>query len=784
MAHLYDSNINKSINFLEQHIGGNNDDTQAEFQDQKNIIIETDKKIDMGVGTKGSVGSGTGGSVGSVGTSGSGGSVGSGAGGSVGSGVVNNNYNLLNSEFIYNNPRINPKDIDLQFKYIKDKNLDSSNDQIITHIDYINIDSSFRTTENNYIIDFYKKLIKNAIIFTDDSNEMVINIDNTGENIIYPDNLITLDGISYIKKTYKNINFRFFNSENFVVLSINKNYNFLNDNLGVYISIKILNYEGTYFGNIPISILNQVHKVVLNPIYNEFISFILPITYYTPNYDNEYLICDVEIEYYNIGNYPINMVNANSHITTYNIIQYHRVIKTTDTSITVRLADNMSIYDISILQNNENIQIGKVLNVVQSYPSASNFQIHFDKIYKNILSIEMISSEIPNTNPTITDSGNGGNNSNIINNGNNALYWKNLFDGDYTYSITLPTGLYTYIELIVAIEKEINKVKRVTPVTPVTPGASIINNGYSIINNGYSIINNGYNIIKIIANPSLNISSFKSYNKYILSKCFINSNNDNISIGTVIITIKQINHNLSTGQRIFINNALDYNHIPASYINTTDGHIVTVETSDTYIITLTNINPNLLLAHGTEGTGGAGGGGNDVEITTDNSFQLLFNMNNTCGSIFGFNFVGSGIAITPYTSLINDFTIKNTDQYLLTNNIIIPNTAKVNLSNQRYILLKSNDVLNTCNTANGITFFYKFNLEPCYNTDILYNRHVNTIHYFNPTLHKLDHLNLQLVNSNNNLINLYNLNYSFTLKIISISNHPENTNINPNVAKL
>jgi hypothetical protein len=761
MANLYDTNINKSINFLEQHIGGNNNDSQAIFQEQKNIINETDKKIDMDVGS---------------------------------AGAVNNNYNLLNSEFIYNNPRINPKDIDLQFKYIKDKNLNSSNDQIITHIDYINIDSSLRTTENNYIIDFYKKLAPNSIIFTDGSNEMVINIDNTGENIIYPDNLITLDGISYIKKTYKNINFKFFNNENSVVLSINKNYNYLNDNLGVYISIKILNYEGTYFGNIPISILNQVHKVVLNPNYTDLISFILPITYYAPNYNTEFLICDVEIEYYNIGNYPINMINANSPISTYNIIEYHRVIKTTDNSITVRLADNMSIYDASILQNNENIQIGKVLNVINSYPNASNFQINFDKIYKNILSIEMISSEIPNTIPTVTDGNvingsiinsgiivNGGNTingSNIINNGNNALYWKNLFDGDYTYSITLPTGLYTYTELIVAIEKEISKVKRVTPVAN--------------INGGYSIRQYEYNIIKITANPSINLSSFKSYNKYILTNCFINCNNDNISIGTAIITIKQINHNLSTGQRIFINNALDYDHIPALYINTIDGHIVTVETSDTYIITLTNINPNLLLAHGTkgaEGTNGAGGaegtgGGNDVEITTDNSFQLLFNMNNTCGSIFGFKFVGSGIAITPYTSFINDFTIKNTDQYLLTNNIIIPDIAKVNLSNQRYILLKSNDLLNTCNTANGITFFYKFNLEPCYNTDILYNRHVNTIHYFNPPLHKLDYLNLQLVNSNNNLINLYNLNYSFTLKIISISNHPENTNINPNVAKL
>ena len=40
MANLYDTNINKSINFLEQHIGGNNDDSQAIFQEQKNIINE------------------------------------------------------------------------------------------------------------------------------------------------------------------------------------------------------------------------------------------------------------------------------------------------------------------------------------------------------------------------------------------------------------------------------------------------------------------------------------------------------------------------------------------------------------------------------------------------------------------------------------------------------------------------------------------------------------------------------------------------------------------------
>ena len=746
MSSLYDKDINKSINFLEQHIGGNNDDTQTEFINQKDIIATNDKKINLDEIRPERDGRGGGG---------------------------DKPYNLLNNEFIYSNARVIPPTIDLQFKYIKDKNLSNVNDQVATQIDYINIDSEQRLESSDYIIDFYKKLEPDSLVFTNGSNELVIKIDNTGDNIIEVDNLITLDGIMHIKKIYNNVNIQFTNNSTIVTLSVNKNYNYINDNLGVYISLKILNYSSSSFQNIPINILNNLYKIIINPEYPDSLSFLIPITFYTDNITNTFITCDVEIEYYNVGNYPINLINANSPISNYNVIEYHRVVKVSSNTITITLADNISIIDNTVLQFNENIQIGKILNIVQASPTASDYIINLTKIYRNILSVEMISSEVPIVNV----------NTSTINCNNNRLYWKNLFDNDYIYSITIPNGQYDFNDLVKTIETEIGKVRRVNM------GLGLVN---GIENDGtdYSIKQYDYNIIKVIANPLINISTFNSYNKYTFANCFINANSDGLDRG-IVITIKHPNHNLKTGERIFISNALDYNYVPASYINTTDGHIVNVISVDFYTITIININQLALEAEGN--------GGYNIEIITNNSFQLLFNLENTCGVIFGFNYVGLNIAITPYSSFANNnFTITNKEPYILnpitnttnSNNILTNtfggcaiNKKKVYLSNQRYILLKSNDVLNTCNTINGTTFFYKFNLEPCYGTDILYNRHVKTIHYFNPPLNKLDYLQLQLVDANDNIINMYNLNYSFTLKIISISNYPENTNINPYVAK-
>ena len=54
--------------------------------------------------------------------------------------------------------------------------------------------------------------------------------------------------------------------------------NYINDNLGVYISLKILNYSSSSFQNIPINILNNLYKIIINPEYPDSLSFLIPIT--------------------------------------------------------------------------------------------------------------------------------------------------------------------------------------------------------------------------------------------------------------------------------------------------------------------------------------------------------------------------------------------------------------------------------------------------------------------------------------------------------------------------
>ena len=48
---------------------------------------------------------------------------------------------------------------------------------------------------------------------------------------------------------------------------------------------------------------------------------------------------------------------------------------------------------------------------------------------------------------------------------NNKLYWQNYEDGDKIYSISLPSGNYSYSSLINNLSNELNKVERVNSIS-------------------------------------------------------------------------------------------------------------------------------------------------------------------------------------------------------------------------------------------------------------------------------------------------------------------------------
>ena len=788
MSNLFTGKLNNDVKFLETHIGGNVDDSSKTFERQLEILKDSDKEFNKKFNNEE---------------------------------IRINPGNVSNGEFCCENPVIYPEIPDLYFQYILQKNLKTINSQVITLIDYLNIDSEFRRKDDVYSIQNFYKLPLNPLAFENNSSIMKIYVPSEIIGNFEIDNYITVDGLKYYVLYQENVNFKFEDGSPIVTLNIKANFTTIIPFVDIYVKFSEIDvgYETNYFKNVYTTYLNQIYKIGIN--FQNFITFELPIVYYSYNDTDNILVSNCRLEFYSLGNFPINKINANFPYTPYNIIPYQRIkdINYNNNYLVVELSDKISLNQNILLEgewkNNlfftggTNIQIGKIGSIDRGSPFASDINVVLNKVYKNVITVEMISSEIPNTffnvyNLTIT-------------NANNAFYWQNLFDGvSEPYKVTIETGIYTYKNFILELENSISKVH-------------LIN--FNI--NGQI----PYNFIKFDLDLETYVTTVKSFKKFVLPQCFINKEG---SGGTYEITISQLDHELKEGQTIRIENSLDYFDIPEKYINTVHT-VYKVLDRQTYKILLENVNTipvtNFTLSNfkisnvlpettnsnpswpttlqplsldiinynadgsavtgvstGYIGDGSGNGniqtivvpnGGNDVTIYTDNSFRILFDKPDTCGEILGFKNVGSSIAITNYTTFSNNFQITNLDPYFYENQSINKNLQNLqNISDLKYILLKC-EGLNKCNFPGGFDFFYKFTVEPANaDDDTLYNTYVPIKHYFYPPLNKITQLSLQLVYPNGQLINLYNLNYSFTLKITSVYNYPENTNLNPNVARI
>jgi hypothetical protein len=380
--------------------------------------------------------------------------------------------------------------------------------------------------------------------------------------------------------------------------------------------------------------------------------------------------------------------------------------------------------------------------------------LNFKKTLNNVISIKIISSEIPNI--ILKDI--------FINNTNNNFYWENLMDNE-CYNITIPHGNYTYCELAVIMQNLIKKVKRNI--------------------NKYYINIYDYNEMDINFNKNLNLFEFISYNIFILPKCIFKI--VNCDENDCIITIEHKNHNLSIGDIIYIDNAIDHEFLKSDYINSINGHVITNIINDKYYeIKIYNINKINQTLHTC--------GGCEIKLKTRISFRLLFNKNNTIGQIIGFKNIGNASSITLFSNQLNNYVIKNTESYIgnIDNLYINKDFNKCNneylecnneyLECNRYILLLCNN-FNHCINTNDINYFYKFQLNDN-NCNTLYNTYVNTPITINPPLNKLSKLEFKFIYPDGSDYIFYNQNYSFTIEITTVNNYPENTLLNPLVAKI
>lgn len=697
---------------------------------------------------------------------------------------INNFPTIVNEEINLSNPIIYPKDYDPYFEYLYKKNLNSINTQVIQKKNYVNIDSVNRITNSTMNVLSYTNLISNPLIFKNESDVLQIKFQNATDNFSVGDR-ITLRGYDFYTVDYKKLNFFFKNQSNQVIIDLVPNYIYEIPYYNVMIEISgITNNNSDYFKNIPLNVLNDIHTVsIYTTSSNEYkLSFEMPLNFYSENVNSTTFSSNCLIKYYFIGNYPINYINSGLPTSLYNLNSYLIIDSLDNNNIYVKLTNPISLINSSFIPiygnwlNNTTfetggnfIQVGLITSIEQGYPNTSKYKLILDKKIDNVVCIRMKSSEIPNTYKLIYNISQNSKQYFKTITSNNMFYWENALDKENNiYNIQIPAGNYSSIELSNLMEELINKVPRIINEQNIIP----------------------LNKIKININQSNNITQLTSFNQYKLPKCIINLNNSNEY--TWILTINHPNHNQNVGNKIIIEKCINYKNIDKNYIN--GEHIISqVINNDMYNITLKNI--NLLPYYNNENNDETNNtnGGNNIIISTLNPFRIYFDKSNTIGAILGFKNIGQPGSITPFSNSHNNYIIDNSQAYIFgIENIQIVNNSlqNVQVSNDfsfdvgRYILIKcADDYLNQCTTPNGISYFYKIQLngQP---GSMMFNTFVDNPIYFNPPIKYLEYFDFTFMTESAIEFEFYGINNSMTFEISSITNSPENTNLATYVARI
>lgn len=675
------------------------------------------------------------------------------------------------------------------------------------YTNYINVDSTFRSTVPVAVTDSvgWIQLGEYPLSFTFNSNLMRI-VDMGKESNIAVDDKIMLSGVlpivrrlrtifddenktklfeftrgsKYMKINYKH--FMKFPYEFSDIINYDRDVYIENyDTVGVEVEIQGIQGEldSNYIGNIPIGTLNAVHRVFLyNPdstvakTYSDDSFYIELVSPY--NNEKQFVLqsYNVQITYHYIAGIPINEINAEYPIDSNHIIGYHRVSAVdSQDSFTVSIPKIATLVDESISYidttgqyvggNGGNIYIAKIEEIQQSFPNPNHYILQLPYIYTQVVYIKMISSEFPNIQDNIISTGTKK---------NNRLYWQNLEDGNVVYYIELDSGTYDPEGLQFLIDKKISEIPR-----------SFSRN---INPNNNNIRYTQFNIIKTNIDQATNIVTFSSYTEAVISKPFTRVSppieKDVVQIGLLkyTITIGQINHRLSRGNKITISGALSYYGIPASVLNG-DHYVDTVIDDNQYTIVVQDFN----LEENIVDTGG----GYAVYVLTPNTFRLRFDYSDTMGKLLGFRNVGSSIAITKYGS-----TVTNKDEYEKELGID-EEGATITYENNSLLFSADNYILVVCKQIEGIysfgqnkSAFAKIILPDPYgisgytyncNDRLALNTYVETPIYFHNPIKYLKTLEFEFYSPDGELYDFNGLDHSFTIEIVTLNDSPKGTGI-------
>jgi hypothetical protein len=603
----------------------------------------------------------------------------------------------------------------------------------------VNVDSTYREQYPKNMLDSIQhNLTPNPFYFQVNSNLLTIYDQNHGYS--YGDNIV----LQNLRISPINCRIDFETNNSFVKIE------YLNHNLNPNNTYLVLlqNFIGnqnnnTLFDDISINYINKIQTVLFtngkDVADNDY--FYININILAKNNNNStvnaslYSLNGVQLNYIN-SNYPININQLQSSLTIVNVISTDFYQVSLESNATIGLGDNTNL---SILQNSNgvggsDIIISKIVDVIEGFPNSNTFKYNLGRTFKKVSKIRLISTEIPNTQKMIRSSPDVKK--------NNILYWQNIDDGEYIYSVEITPGNYTIDTLTTEITNNINLIPRINQNTVNTTTIIYLNDHF----------------INVTIDQSTNIFSISFFTTIILSGS-ITKSTYTFTDGFNRIIIDHPNHKLNAGDSVVINNAIDTESIPASALNGTF-NIEAIIDADHYQIKLNKYNTSSTIA--------VTGGGQAITLLKPLLSRLLFNYPNTIGTLLGFRNVGEYNAITIYSKVI-----KNTSPYdldLNLNSIGIKQTDNIsntllNFNGENYIFLTINYIFKDSIDTNGIiNIFAKLLLSG--NLDyVIYNDFIQIGEEFLEPINSLSEIEFSFYTVDGNLFDFNNINVSFTIEL-------------------
>ena len=645
----------------------------------------------------------------------------------------------------------------------------------------LNIDSSYRNIiPKNIVKSDCKVLPNNPLKLTKGNSNVIVNYPNHSLKV---GDYFTIQNVS--AKSFSLIN-SFILINNIKYLIIYSKDNQLNNSPvdyktyvdELYINIELIGDQienklinninfNTLFGIKKYLIYNDISQVIQENIKTSLLSlyedfniqnalFIELPSIYRNNDSNYYIINQIfKISFMHIGGIKLGYLNANFPI---NNINYQSNYQVSDVSNEDNFTFNLNFNSYSDLQEGgKNVQVMKIIDTISGYPNADSYSINLKDSFNNVTNIELISTEIPYIDLSIQKDI------------NDKLYWYNIEDGQYLYSIQLDEGFYSSDSLLNKIKEKINKVKRI-----ISSDTNIIYNNFDILleSNIQKITFLPYNLTKLPNKLSARLEVI-NFDTYIILNV---SHENNLVNKDDVIEIKnsiQVTYTKNTNEGIQIY------EISSEYINNTHSVYYVNNDNGSYDIILGKVD-EIKTTFITDNLEKAGGENILVKSKTQTSF--LFNKKDTIGDIIGFKNVGDAYSITPFSSKIT-----NKDSYIYSNNLNSVGTEYdyssgfFNLSgNFNYIMMYLNDIEIVYSNNNIPTAFAKIALSGSPG-DILFDTFIKqpeTTYSKIYPISSLSQITVKFLYPNGSRVNFRNINHSFTLKIVEEKERNNNTNLN------